>query len=112
MVKAKKQSYTPEFRAKVLEAVKNREGETIGDVAARFKIRPGIIYSWQRAAEGRPDYRKRKSSGPRKALKRYSVAGWMKFSLAELRKERPNIEVARAYLTLAEHAMEEEVHDG
>lgn len=110
-----RRSYTHEFRAKVLAAVKHRpEGTKIVDIAQQFKIRVGLIYAWMREFDGkaRRGLPRAKMSGPRKMLKRHSVAGWMKFSLNELRKERPNIEVARAYLTLAEHAMHEEFEDG
>lgn len=96
-----KKKYSPRFQAK---AVADSERDGVRATADRIGVHKSQIYDWRKKVG--------KSTSPRKSLKRYSVAGWIKFALAELRKERPSVEVAQAYLVLAEQAMMEEAQDG
>lgn len=95
--------HTPEFRAEVLAAYEARGDRTADEIAKQFKIRRGLIYAWKNAASPRKAHGR--AAAPRKALTKRGVYGWLTFALNELDKDRPDIAVARSYVTLARHEL-------
>lgn len=87
-----RKQYPLELKAKVVRACQDNSAS---EVAKQFKIHPRLVWAW-----------KRQVGGPQRgAVSKRGAYGLLTFALNELASNRPNLEVARAYIILARHEL-------